>query len=52
MKTRKFKLKITVYHQIEVDAVSLADALEQAEELMLEDHIKDVIIDVEENEDE
>ena len=48
----KYSVRITVYHQIDVEADSQADALEQAEELMWDDHIKDVIIDVEENDDD
>jgi len=48
----KYSVRITVYHQIDVEADSQADALEQAEELMWDDHIKDVIIDVEESEDD
>ena len=47
----KYKVRITVYHQIDVEADSQADALEQAEDLIWDDHIKDVIIDVEETDD-
>ena len=47
----KYKVRITVYHQIDVESDSQADALEQAEDLIWDDHIKDVIIDVEEAED-
>ena len=48
----KYNVRITVYHQIDVEADSQADALEQAEDLIWDDHIKDVIIDVEEADDE
>lgn len=44
----KYSVRITVYHQIDVEADSQADALEQAEQVIWDDHIKDVIIDVEE----
>ena len=48
----RHKVRITVYHQIDVEAHSQADALEQAEQEIWDDHIKDVIIDVEETDDE
>jgi len=47
----KYKVQITVCHQIDVDADSQADALEQAEDLIWDDHITDLIIDVEEADD-
>jgi len=49
MKT--YNVRITVYHQFDVEADSQADALEQAEQEIWDDHIKDVIIDVEESDD-
>jgi|TARA_R100001460_G_scaffold2775_1_gene8755 hypothetical protein len=46
----KFKVYVTVYHRIDVEANSVEEAKELAEEEIWDDHIKDVIIDVEENE--
>jgi hypothetical protein len=48
----KYSVRITVYHRIDVEADSQADALEQAEGLIWDDHIKDVIINAEEADDE
>ena len=45
---KSYKVYITVYHVIDIDASNRADALEQAEQEIWDDHIKDVIIDVEE----
>ena len=40
----KFKVYVTVYHRIDVEA----NNAEEAKEEIWDDHIKDVIIDVEE----
>tara|TARA_R100001591_G_scaffold56923_2_gene66496 strand:- start:473 stop:631 length:159 start_codon:yes stop_codon:yes gene_type:complete len=44
----KFKVYVTVYHRIDVDASNKEEAKELAKEEIWDDHIKDVIIDVEE----
>jgi len=44
----KFKVYVTVYHRIDVEASNEEDAKELAKEEIWDDHIKDVIIDVEE----
>ena len=43
----KFKVYVTVYHRIDVEANSAEEAKELAKEEIWDDHIKDVIIDVE-----
>ncbi len=47
----KFKVYVTVYHRIDVEANNAEEAKELAKEEIWDDHIKDVIIDVEEIED-
>ena len=45
----KFKVYVTVYHRInDIEASSEEEAKELAKEEIWDDHIKDVIIDVEE----
>ena len=46
MKT--FKIKVTVYHSFDIEAANEEEAREEAKEIIWDDHIKDVIIDVEE----
>ena len=41
----KFKVYVTVYHRIDVEANSAEEAKELAKEEIWDDHIKDVIID-------
>ncbi len=49
---RKFKVYVTVYHMIDdIEANSMNEAQELAKEEIWDDHIKDVIIDVEEVDD-
>jgi len=48
MKT--FKVKVTVYHSFDTEAANEEEAREEAKEIIWDDHIKDVIIDVEEKE--
>ncbi len=48
----KYNVRVTVYHKIDVEADSQEDALAQAEEVVWDDQIKDVIIEVEEADDE
>ena len=43
----EFKVYVTVYHRIDVEANSAEEAKELAKEEIWDDHIKDVIIDVE-----
>ena len=43
----KFKVYVTVYHRIDVEANSAEEAKELVQEEIWDDHIKDVIIDVE-----
>ena len=43
----KFKVYVTVYHRMDVDAPNEEEAKELAKEEIWDDHIKDVIIDVE-----
>jgi hypothetical protein len=47
----KFKVYITVYHAIDIEAENKSKALDEAEQEIWDDHIKDVVIDVEEVED-
>ena len=44
----EFKVYVTVYHRIDVEANSAEEAKELAKEEIWDDHIKDVIIDVKE----
>ena len=44
---QKFKVYVTVYHRIDVEANSAEEAKELAKQEIWDDHIKDVIIDVE-----
>ena len=44
----KFKVYVTVYHRIDVEANSAEEAKELVKEEFWHDHIKDEIIDVEE----
>ena len=46
-----FKVYVTVYHRIDVEASNKEEAKDKASEEIWDDHIKDVIIDVEEIED-
>ena len=41
----KFKVYVTVYHRIDVEANSAEEAKELVKEEIWDDHIKDVIID-------
>ncbi len=43
----EFKVYVTVYHRIDVEANNAEEAKELAKEEIWDDHIKDVIIDVE-----
>jgi len=47
----KFKVYVTVYHRIDIEASNEEEAKELAKEEIWDDHIKDVIIDVEEMDD-
>tara|TARA_B100000161_G_scaffold250439_1_gene208679 strand:+ start:343 stop:531 length:189 start_codon:yes stop_codon:yes gene_type:complete len=47
----KFKVYVTVYHRIDVEASNEEEAEELAENEIWDDYIKDVIIDVERVED-
>ena len=49
---KKFKVYVTMYHRIDVEAPNEDKARELAEEIIWDDHIKDVIIHVEEAENE
>ena len=42
-----FKVYVTVYHRIDVEASNKEEAKELAKEEIWDDHIKDVIMDVE-----
>ena len=42
-----FKVYVTVYHRIDVEASNKEEAKELAKEEIWDDHIKDVVIDVE-----
>lgn len=42
----EFRVYITVYHAIDVEADNKAQALEMAEQEIWDDHIKDVVTDV------
>lgn len=47
----KYKAYITVYHMIEIEADTAADARKEATDgTIWDDHIKDVIIDIEQQE--
>ena len=46
-----FKVYVTVYHRIDVEASNKEEAKELAKEEIWDDHIKDVIMDVEEVDD-
>jgi hypothetical protein len=48
----KYRVYITVYHAIDIEAHNRAEALNEAEQEIWDDHIKDVVIDVEEMSDE
>lgn len=48
MKT--FKVKVILYHTFEVEAKNEADAREELVHVQWDDHVKDCIIEVEENE--
>ncbi len=43
-----FKVYVTVYHRIDVEASNKEEAKEMAKVEIWDDHIKDVIMDVEE----
>lgn len=45
---RLFNIRVTVYHSFDVEADSYEEARDKAEDVMWDDHVKDVIIDVEE----
>ena len=47
----KYKVYVTVYHRIDVEASNKEEAKELAKGEIWDDHIKDVIMDVEEVED-
>ena len=51
MLLKNYKAKITVYHSFDIEAANEEEAREEAKEVIWDDHIKDVIIDVEETED-
>jgi hypothetical protein len=51
-KMPKYRVYITVYHAIDIEAHNRAEALNEAEQEIWDDHIKDVVIDVEEMSDE
>jgi fructose-1,6-bisphosphatase len=44
----KYRVYITVYHAIDIEADNKAEALNEAEQEIWDDHIKDVVTDVEE----
>ena len=44
----KFKVYVTVYHRIDVEASNKEEAEELAKNEIWDDYIKDVVIDVEE----
>lgn len=46
--TKEYSVRITVYHQFTVEADSEEQALDMANDLIWDDHIKDCIIDIEE----
>jgi len=48
MKT--FKVKVVLYHSFEVEAETEEDAREEANHVMWDDHVKDCVVEVEENE--
>ena len=48
----KFKVYVTVYHRIDIEASNEEEAKELAKEEIWDDHIKDVIIVAEEMEDD
>ena len=45
---KNFRVYITVYHAIDIEAENKSEALDQAEQEIWDDHIKDIVIDVEE----
>jgi hypothetical protein len=45
----KFKVYVTVYHRIDIEANSAEEAKELAKDEIWDDHIKEVILDVEES---
>ena len=47
MMSKTYTVYVTVYHSFEVEADSAEEAREDAGEVIWDDHIKDVIIDVE-----
>ena len=47
----KYKVKVTVYHGFEVEADHEEDAREAAVQEPWDEHVKDCIIDIEEQED-
>jgi hypothetical protein len=49
VKMTKFKVYVTVYHRIDVEANSAEEAKELAKDEIWDDHIKEVILDVEES---
>ena len=48
----KYRVYINVYHAIDIEAHNRAEALNEAEQEIWDDHIKDVVINVEEMGDE
>jgi len=44
----KYKVYVTVYHRIDIEASNKEEAKELVKDEIWDDHIKDVIIDVEE----
>jgi len=49
--SKTYTVYVTVYHKCEVEADSPEAAKDEATEVIWDDHIKDVVIDVEETED-
>ena len=45
--SKTYTVYVTVYHKFEVEADSAEEAREEAVEVIWDDHIKDVVIDVE-----
>ena len=48
--TKRYTAYVTVYHKIKVEAANRADALNEIENTIWDNHIKDVVIDLEEQE--
>ena len=46
---RKYKVLVTVYHSFTVEAETPEEAREEANNVIWDDHIKDCIIDIEED---